>query len=177
MYLQHMSTELIGLRPALSGDCEQLALIRDEAWLGAYRGLIDGIELEKLIVRRSPAWWQSAIARGVKILVLEIAGEAAGYASYGTCRIAGHRGAGEIYELYLRPSHQGLGFGRRVFEAARTELEALGLEGLAVQVLTANEPACAFYEALGGKLSGKSEMRTEAGKLHLSIYGWPSRSS
>ncbi|MBD8892144.1 GNAT family N-acetyltransferase [Roseibium litorale] len=172
-----MSTELIGLRPARTSDCEPLAAIRDDAWRVAYRGLIDGIELEKLIARRSPGWWQGAIMRGVNILVLEIAGELAGYASYGTCRIPGHRGAGEIYELYLRPSHQGLGFGRMVFCAAGTELEAKKLEGLAVQVLAANEPACRFYKAIGGRLTGKSAMRTGAGKLDLSIYFWPPRTN
>ena len=168
-----MRTELIGLRPARTCDCETLAAIRDDAWRVAYRGLIDGVELEKLILRRSPGWWQGAISRGVKILVLEIAGELAGYASYGTCRIPGHRGAGEIYELYLRPSHQGLGFGRELFAAARAELDAKDLDGLAVQVLSANEPACGFYQAIGGRLTGTSSMRTGAGKLDLSIYFWP----
>lgn len=168
-----MSTELIGLRPARSCDCETLAAIRDDAWRLAYRGLIDGVELEKLILRRSPGWWQGALSRGVKILVLEVAGDPAGYASYGSCRIPGHEGAGEIYELYLRPSHQGLGFGRKLFETARAELAPAGLDGLAVQVLTANEPACSFYKAIGGRISGRSSMRTGAGKLDLTIFFWP----
>lgn len=34
--------------------------------------------------------------------------------------------SGEIFEIYLLPEYQGLGFGRRLFNAARQELAAHG---------------------------------------------------
>ena len=36
--------------------------------------------------------------------------------------------AGEIYEIYLKPSHQGLGFGGHLFAAVRRELARVHLD-------------------------------------------------
>ncbi len=55
-----------------------------------------------------------------------------------------------FYELYLRPQHQGVGLGRRLFREARRGLSAGGLEGLVVWALEENAAACGFYAALGG---------------------------
>jgi hypothetical protein len=42
--------------------------VHDAAWRDAYRGLIPGRELERMIARRGPRWWQSAILRGSRLL-------------------------------------------------------------------------------------------------------------
>ena len=46
----------------------------------------------------------------------------AGYANYGRNRARSLHYEGEIYELYLRPEFQGLGFGHRLFSAAKRDL-------------------------------------------------------
>lgn len=168
-----MSTNLVDLRPASLDDCEALAAIHTEAWLVAYRGLLNGVELQRLISRRGISWWQGALTRGVQIKVLQIADEAAGYATFGTCRMKDMTAEGEIYELYLRPEYQGLGFGETLFNSVRQELAAKQLSGLAVQVLSDNDPACAFYKAIGGRFKAKSWYRSNGRKLGLSIYTWP----
>lgn len=167
-----MNTDFIELRAAKEEDCEALAAIHSAAWHNAYRGLIHGVELERLIARRPPDWWRGALSRGVKIKVLEVAGKTAGYGTFGTCRLKTLPYGGEIYELYLLPQHQGLGFGRQLFLAIRTDLESKHIHGLAVQVLSINDPAKRFYQALGGKLVSKSTYQTKGRSLGLSIYGW-----
>ena len=87
----------------------------------AYQGIIPGTELEKLINRRGPAWWDSAIRKGSRIALLQFGDKVAGYANYGRNRARSLYYDGEIYELYLRPEFQGLGFGRRLFTAARRD--------------------------------------------------------
>ena len=91
-------------------------------------GIIPGTELEKLIVRRGPAWWDSAIRKGSRIALLQFGDKIAGYANYGRNRARSLYYDGEIYELYLRPEFQGLGFGRRLFTAARRDLAQSALQ-------------------------------------------------
>jgi len=169
-----MTADLIDLRPAKAPDCEALAAIHSEAWLGAYRGLLNGVELQRLVTRRGAGWWQGALARGVDIKLIEVADAPAGYATFGSCRLRNVAAEGEIYELYLRPEYQGLGFGKKLFEAVRGELASRGMNGLAVQVLSDNAPARAFYRAMGGQLAAKTFYRSAGKRLGLSIYVWPS---
>ena len=60
-----------------------------------------------------PDWWDSAIRKGSRISILAFGDKVAGYANYGRNRARSLFYDGEIYELYLRPEFQGLGFGRR----------------------------------------------------------------
>ena len=125
---QLMSTTLIEVRPAKAADAAAVASTHDEAWRSAYQGIIPGAELEKLINRRGPQWWDSAIRKGSRVSVLVFGDKVAGYANYGRNRARSLHFEGEIYELYLRPEFQGLGFGRRLFTAARRDLLQSGLE-------------------------------------------------
>ena len=93
-------------------------------------GIIPGTELDRLINRRGPAWWDSAIRKGSRIALLQFGDKIAGYANYGRNRARSLYYDGEIYELYLRPEFQGLGFGRRLFTAARRDLAQSGLKSL-----------------------------------------------
>ena len=123
-----MSTILIEVRRAKSSDATAIASTHDEAWRAAYQGVIPGTELDKLINRRGPDWWDSAIRKGSRIAILLFGDNVAGYANYGRNRARSLYYDGEIYELYLRPEFQGLGFGRRLFTAARRDLAQSGLQ-------------------------------------------------
>jgi hypothetical protein len=114
-----MSTTLIEVRPAKAADAVAVASTHDEAWRAAYQGIIPGAELEKLINRRGPHWWDSAIRKGSRVSVLVFGDKVAGYANYGRNRARSLHFEGEIYELYLRPEFQGPVFGR----AARSRAE------------------------------------------------------
>ncbi|MEO9773379.1 GNAT family N-acetyltransferase [Roseibium sp.] len=170
-----MTTDLIDLRAARTADCDALAGIHSEAWLGAYRGVLHGVDLQKMVSRRGTDWWHGALARGVDIRILTIADVPAGYATSGPCRLADTGMEGEIYELYLKPEYQGLGFGRTLFDHVRASLAGRNMSGLAVQVLSDNQPARAFYKAVGGRLSAKSWYRPGGRRLELSIYTWPAK--
>jgi ribosomal protein S18 acetylase RimI-like enzyme len=167
-----MSTVLIEIRRAKPSDASAVAETHDEAWRGAYRGVIPGRELDRLITRRGPDWWDSAIRKGSRISILAFGDKVAGYANYGRNRARSLFYDGEIYELYLRPEYQGLGFGYRLFSSARRDLAQSGLKSLVVWALSDNEPAVEFYRALGGKAVARSSERFGDRSLEKVAFAW-----
>jgi ribosomal protein S18 acetylase RimI-like enzyme len=167
-----MSTTLIEVRRAKPSDASAIASTHDEAWRNAYQGIIPGAELEKLINRRGPDWWDSAIRKGSRIAIMVFGDDVAGYANYGRNRARSLYYDGEIYELYLRPEFQGLGFGRKLFAAARRDLGQSGLQSLVVWALSDNDPAVSFYRQLGGKAVARSSERFGTKVLDKVAYAW-----
>jgi ribosomal protein S18 acetylase RimI-like enzyme len=167
-----MSTVLIEIRRAKPADAAAVAETHDEAWRTAYQGVIPAIELEKLVVRRGPDWWDSAIRKGSRVSILAFGDKVAGYANYGRNRARSLFYDGEIYELYLRPEYQGLGFGRRLFTSAQRDLAQSGLKSLVVWALSENDPAVEFYRALGGKTVARSSERFGERCLDKVAFAW-----
>lgn len=172
-----MNVEAISIRRARQDDAAELAGIHAAAWRGAYRGILGGADLERLIARRGLAWWEAAIRYRTRISVIEVAGVVAGYVTCGRSRMKTLPYAGEIYELYLLPEYQGLGFGKRLFSAARADLRAKGLSGLAVRVLEENEPARHFYEAMGGASVSANREHFGGSDISIQVFGWPDAST
>ncbi len=154
-----MVETVITIRRARKVDAEEIASVHDASWRDAYRGMIPGRELEKMIARRGPNWWASAIERGSRLLVLDFNDAIVGYVSYGRNRVPSLPFRGEIFELYLEPEYQGLGFGRRLFEAARDDLASHGYPTFLVWALGENDRALTFYERLGGRMVRHAQER------------------
>jgi ribosomal protein S18 acetylase RimI-like enzyme len=167
-----MSTVLIEIRRARPADAKSVATAHDDAWRNAYQGVIPGAELERLIARRGEAWWNGAIRKGSRISLLAFGDTIAGYANYGRNRARSLYYDGEIYELYLRPEFQGLGFGRRLFTAARRDLAHSGMKSVVVWALSDNEPAVEFYRALGGRAVARSSEKFGDKVLEKVAYAW-----
>jgi ribosomal protein S18 acetylase RimI-like enzyme len=167
-----MSTVLIEIRRARANDAKAVADTHDEAWRTAYQGIIPGRELDRLIAKRGAGWWDGAIRKGSRISLLAFGDTVAGYANYGHNRARSLQYEGEIYELYLRPEFQGLGFGRRLFMAARRDLVQSQKKSLVVWALSDNEPAVEFYRALGGKAVARSSEKFGDKILDKVAFGW-----
>ena len=167
-----MSTTLIEVRRAKPSDATAIATTHDDAWRAADQGVIPGPELDKLINRRGPDWWDSAIRKGSRVAVLVFGDTVAGYANYGRNRARSLYYDGEIYELYLRPEFQGLGFGRKLFNAARRDLAQSGLASMVVWALSDNESAVGFYRSLGGRAVARSSERFGTKVLDKVAFAW-----
>ncbi|WP_315926140.1 GNAT family N-acetyltransferase [Mesorhizobium sp. SP-1A] len=146
-----MNTLTIDIRKAEPRDAGQIAEVHLEAWRGAYSGIIPHKTLTSMINRRGSDWWANAIRRAAVVLVVEIGGTIAGYATIGRNRAKALKQQGEIYELYLRPEYQGIGLGSRLFGAARRALSDHGLKGMVVWALEENQNALDFYAGAGGR--------------------------
>ena len=164
----------ISIRHARPGDAGEIAQVHDASWRDAYRGVIPGVELERMIARRGPNWWHTAILRGTGLLVLESDEEIVGYSTYGRNRVPSMPYSGEIFELYLQPEHQGLGLGRRLFNAARRELAEHGYLSTIFWALADNDKALAFYRSLGGQTIRRAEERFGSDMLTRVAFGFVS---
>jgi GNAT superfamily N-acetyltransferase len=151
-----MTSLVIDVRPARPSDAAGLADVYAAAWREAYSGIIPALTLEKMIVRRSPLWWRDVVKRRA-ILVLEVGGTVAGYASFAPAAGRARSGAAEIQELYLKPEYQGIGLGKRLFSAALKRIKGRGYGRVLVRALADNERANGFYARRGGTLVARSE--------------------
>jgi len=165
------SSSEVRVRKAKPADAKALAAVFRESWLAAYRGIIPHVQLETTVLRRGTDWWVSAIRSGDAVLVMEVAGTIAGYATCGAAR-GRRQSQGEIYELYLSPPYQGLGLGAHLFEACRYTLDSRRFNGLIVWSLAENTPAIDFYWRRGGRPVARSIDRFGTAKLPKIAFAW-----
>jgi ribosomal protein S18 acetylase RimI-like enzyme len=167
-----MSVLTILVRAAEPADAAGLAVVHKAAWLEAYRGILPGRTLARMVEKRGPENFARAVGRGEGYLVLVVGKVLAGYASFGMSRHGDGRPCGEIYELYLLPAYQGLGFGTRLFTAARKRLADAGLARLIVWALADNERAATFYQRQGGVLGPLVADRYEDRFVNRRAFLW-----
>lgn len=146
-----MKTLSIDVRRAEPIDAAAISDVHRVAWRHAYAGLIPHKPLTQMLERRGEGWWRRATFGPATLLVLEVAGVIAGYATIGLNRARALPQDGEIYELYLRPEYQGIGMGRRLFGESRRLLKSLGCNGLVVWCLEDSEHAVRFFQRQGGE--------------------------
>lgn len=146
-----MNTHVIEIRRAELADTAAISAIHLAAWNGAYAGIIPHRALNTMLERRGPDWWKRAIKRSTQILVADVGGVVAGYATLGPNRARQLPQKGEVYELYVRPEYQGFGLGSRLLGAARRSLGDQGLKGLVIWALEDNTLATSFYHGAGGQ--------------------------
>ena len=152
-------------------DAPALSEVFRLSWSHAYLGIIPQLHLDNMIRRRSSQWWTATIKAGNGVLVLQVGGSVAGYATLGAARVRGEH-EGEIYELYVTPTHQGLGFGEQLFEACRHHLDMRRLCGLIVWALADNTAATDFYWRRGGRPVGLGFERFGEKRLEKIAFSW-----
>jgi ribosomal protein S18 acetylase RimI-like enzyme len=145
-----MTTLSIEVRRAEPYDAPAVAEVHRASWMHAYRGLIPHRALIAMIEKRGPDWWRRATRGPASLLVLDMGGVIAGYATIGINRVHALKQEGEIYELYLLPEYQGIGLGSYMFRECRSILKNSGLSGLAAWCLEDSANAVTFFRATGG---------------------------
>ena len=167
-----MTALTIDIRPADPRDAAGIAEVHAAAWQNAYAGIIPHKALRMMIGRRDHRWWSRAIRRGTSVMVLDLGGLIAGYVTYGLNRARALPQDGEIYEIYLRPEYQGVGFGSRLFAAARGRLASHGCKGLVVWALADNAGALGFYRGQGGEPVAAGAETFNGRKLSKIAFVW-----
>jgi ribosomal protein S18 acetylase RimI-like enzyme len=145
-----MKTLSIDVRRAEPQDARAISEAHRVAWSQAYAGIIPHGALTRMLERRGENWWRKATRGSATLLVVDVAGTIAGYATLGLNRARALPQEGEIYELYLRPEYQGIGLGSMLFGEAQRLLKSLGCEGMVCWCLEDSEHAERFFRSNGG---------------------------
>ena len=79
---------------------------------------------------------------------------------------------GAVYALYVDVRHQGRGIGRRLVQTVAAMLAEQGMTALQIGCLSANTPARAFYERMGGRVVAERLFDEDGVLLPEVVYGW-----
>jgi GNAT superfamily N-acetyltransferase len=130
--------------------------------------------LDALTYKERERQWSRALASGkTGLFVAQVEDEIVGFASCCRNRDPDYKPThpGELQAMYLLESYHGLGLGRSLFEAVRVWLESRGLVPFMLWVVVEN-PACAFYERLGGTCIVTRPTEARGAQIVESAYAW-----
>jgi GNAT superfamily N-acetyltransferase len=133
--------------------------------------------LDSLLPEERAVLWRTALldpsgARFV-LVAADGRGQLIAFAPGGPERSAERKDRGELYALYVLPSHQRRGLGLSLVHAAATRLASGGMRSMLLWVLEANAPARRFYGKLGGSVVRDRPIDVGGVTLTQVPYGWP----
>jgi len=142
------------VRWAEIGDAADMARVVNASWRSGYRGLIPDEMLDSLDDARSTTQWLPRLRDGYEyagqrahvLVATDAEGHVVGVSMFGEERDHKSEGRGELWALYVAPSHWDRGYGRSLLRAAEAHLASSGLSDLVLWVLENNARARHFYE-------------------------------
>lgn len=160
------------IRKAILNDVPGIAQVHVDSWRSTYRGIVPDDVLDHLSYEEKRKLWTPLIQSGQsRIAVAETpAGKIVGFASGGPIRNRLSSYQEELYAIYILPDYQQQGIGQRLVREVSPPEQASFL----VWVL-ADNPACRFYERLGGKQIGTETITIGGIPLEAVAYGIPGR--
>ena len=166
------------VRPAIPDDAESIAKVHVKSWQESYVGILPQEMLDRQSVPARYRSWSAYLgnpsdSRWVFVAVDPRAG-IVGFAEATRNKPALHRPAFEIPVIYILQSHARRGLGRRLMHALATALADQGPGEIALWALADNRSARAFYEAMGGNLTGTRAESDREGRTMLAGYRWRS---
>ncbi len=167
-------TQSFSIRAARPGDAPRLAFVRAASWRAAYREIIPARTLERIVVgdgeRMRRAIGERAPGEHVWI-AQDDDNLPFGYAWCGPQRDRRFSCLGEIYELYLHPTWQRRGAGRRLLVHALWQIVERGLAPVMVWVLAEND-ARFVYEGCGAVAIADERIQLGSRPTTKIAYAW-----
>ncbi|MES2306480.1 MAG: GNAT family N-acetyltransferase [Gemmatimonadota bacterium] len=163
------------IRAAESSDVTKIARVQVATWHTTYTGIIAQESIERVTVADREAALGRAL-RGETQFVPEafvalLDEEIVGFVSGGAIRAPISEFDAELYAIYLLQSAQRSGIGRALVKRLTARLHEVGYHSMIVRVLSAN-PACRFYERLGGDLVLEGEHAFDGHSYPERAYGF-----
>jgi ribosomal protein S18 acetylase RimI-like enzyme len=165
------------IRAARPDDAPAIGRVQIEAWRAAYRGIVWDATLARLSPTERAREWGELLADGRGARFIMVADDAtdgvSGFAAAGPERSGDPTYRGELYAIYVLPSHQRQGLGGSLVRFVASRLAAAGTTSMLLWVLEANPRARAFYEALGGIVVRSKSIDIAGQTLTEVAYGGP----
>lgn len=151
-----MTTEKYPLRDATLADAAAIARLHSAVWRETYRQLAPPEAFAALDEQRRLASWQNMLDgyEGPSVFVVEHRRDVVGFCAFGYSELPGLPQKLEIKNLYISLAHQRQGIGRQLMGGVAHHLSTTGVHGVGLGVVIGNDPALAFYQSLGGRISG-----------------------
>jgi GNAT superfamily N-acetyltransferase len=163
------------IREATAFDARALASVLVRSWRAAYRGIIDDDYLASLSVERRAQgfdrWFRDHPPSSFIRVAVDAQARPIGFAHGGCARGSVQGTLGEIYVFYLLPQAQRQGVGTQLMRSMARGLDLRGMDSLVIWALERN-PARAFYDVLGGRVSDSRETPVGTRRLREVAYRW-----
>ena len=164
----------MSVRVAIETDARDIAFVQVTSWQTAYKGLVADDHLQNMSIAKREQTWRQIISKGEShCLVVEINKQIIGFANMGISRDPDKivPPTGEIYAIYLLPTHWRQGLGQQLFNEAIKWLNAQNLPESVIWVLEGNWPARRFYEKQGFRPDGVTKTKQVGGdERHVVRY-------
>ena len=169
------------VREAIDRDISAIARVHVDTWRTTYRGIVPDEVLENLSYEKRENLWLQVLNNapkdgGFTYVAEDKLGQIVGFANGGVERTGDRAYQGELNAIYILESHQQKGIGRKLVRVVAERLGQMEINSMLVWVL-ADNPACQFYEMLGGRKVHKKEIERGGNKLIEIAYGWANLSN
>ncbi len=162
----------MSIRKAVLKDASGIARVHVDSWRTTYKGIVPDTYLASLSYENREQMWMSGIEQNHVYIAEDDNGQIVGFATGGKERTGKYEAfVGELYAIYLLEGHQGKGIGRMLVQSVVDDLLEKKLNSMLIWAIEEN-PACRFYETLGGRKINKEEIEIEGKKLSEIAYGW-----
>ncbi|NER81978.1 MAG: GNAT family N-acetyltransferase [Leptolyngbya sp. SIO1D8] len=164
------------VRAVTHTDVEAMARVHVDTWRTTYRGIVSDELLANLSYEKREKGWHQVLDNAPKdgnftYVAEDDSGNIVGFANGGVERAGNLVYQGELNAIYVLKSHQRKGIGRELIRATAQKLSQMEIQSMLVWVLAEN-PACRFYEMLGGQKVDEKEIERGGSKLIEIAYGW-----
>ena len=160
------------IRKANIEDAAGITKVQVDSWRTTFKGIVPDDFLENLSYDKREPIWKRAVMENNLYIVEDENGHVIGFSVGGKERTGNYKSySGEVYSIFILKEYQGTGIGRLLVKSVVEDLKKKKLNSMLIWVIEEN-PACQFYEALGGKEIDTREIEIGGKKLSEVAYGW-----
>lgn len=167
---------MVTIREARIEDAAGMAKVHVDSWRTTYAGIVPDSYLANLSYARRETFWRDILAsvpaRSHPFVAVNDTGEIIGFVSGGPQRNGDPAYQAELYSIYLLREYQGQGIGRQLTRRLVEAFLQVNIRSMLLWVF-ADNPACRFYEALGGQYLRTEQADFGGVMVDEVAYGWP----